>query len=72
MINNGQQEFFWEVALTNDRDAFIRGKRNEYFKGHSKPVRLDRSAKSSIVATATVARKGASVAYARARAANWS
>jgi hypothetical protein len=51
MVNNRQQEHFWEVALANDRDAFIRGKRAEYVRrGGQRPVRLDRSHKTSLVA----------------------
>ena len=56
MVNNSQQEVFWEVALAADRKAFL-SKREEYSRGGGRPVRLDRSHKSSIIAAAPVVRK---------------
>ena len=70
MINNTQQSGFWEVALTKDRDAFIRGTRPVYTKTGA-AVRLDRSAKTNLIVAATAARNGASVARAKARAKLW-
>jgi len=66
---NNMQDVFWEVALTKSRDEFLTGKQAHRFgatyrKGCAKPVRVDRSAKSSIFATAPVTRR--SIADARA------
>lgn len=61
MTMTNMQDCFWEVALTKSRDQFLKGKQAAklapYVKNAARPVRLDRSYKSTIFAAAPTSRR---------------